>query len=360
MPELTTHDAPDLPYQPRDPKSYNPGIGLIGCGGITGSHLEAYRNAGYNVQALCDIDEDAAIERQQEFYPDADIYTDHYDLLAREDIDVVDIATHPTTRAPLIEDAIDAGKHVLSQKPFALDLDVGERLVELADQQGVHLAVNQNGRWAPHFSYVRHAVDEGLIGDVIDVDLSVHFDHDWIVDTPFDDVEHVILYDFAIHWFDIVSCFMGDREPTRVYASDARSPAQTSSQPLLAQAQVEYEQAQVSLTFGGNTQYSHEDRTYVAGTEGTLVSTGNNENDQSVTLETSEGTVSPELEGQWFTDGFHGTMGELLRAIEDDREPSNSARNNLRSLELCFAAVASSVRNEPVVPGEIRRLPGSD
>lgn len=137
MAERTTRDAPDLPYQPRDPESYNPSIGLVGCGGITASHLEAYRNAGYDVRALCDIDEETAVERQQEFYPDADVYTDHHDVLACEDVGVVDVATHPTTRPPLIEDAIDAGKHVLSQKPFVLDLDVGERLVERADRQGV-------------------------------------------------------------------------------------------------------------------------------------------------------------------------------------------------------------------------------
>ena len=47
-------------------------------------------------------------------------------------------------------------------------------------------------------------------------------------------------------------------------------------------------------------------------------------------------------------------MGELLCAIEDGRQPSHSARNNLRSLELCFAAVASSMRHEVVVPGTVR------
>src|SRR4029079_17535866 len=62
--------------------------------------------------------------------------------------------------------------------------------------------------------------------------------------------------------------------------------------------------------------------------------------------------------GSWFPDGFHGTMGELLSAIEEKREPTNSARNNLDSLALCFAAVASADRGEPVVPGSVRTLTG--
>jgi hypothetical protein len=63
------------------------------------------------------------------------------------------------------------------------------------------------------------------------------------------------------------------------------------------------------------------------------------------------------LRGNWFPDGFHGTMAELLRAIEEDREPANSAENNLQSLALCFAAVQSAETNQPQVPGKVRKLP---
>ena len=148
----------DLPYRPRDPQHYNPPIGLIGCGGITREHLTAYRQAGYRVVALCDLDLERARIRQREYYPEADVYDDYRDLLRRDDVEVVDVAAHPHQRPPLVEAALRARKHVLSQKPFVLDLDVGERLVELANRNGVRLAVNQNGRWAPHFSYLREAV----------------------------------------------------------------------------------------------------------------------------------------------------------------------------------------------------------
>ena len=74
-------------------------------------------------------------------------------MLTRDDIEVVDIATHPHERvAHSSKAAIAAEKHVLSQKPFVIDLDDGEKLVDLADKNNVKLAVNQNGRWAPHFS----------------------------------------------------------------------------------------------------------------------------------------------------------------------------------------------------------------
>ena len=95
-----------LPYRPRDPKRYRPGIGLIGCGGITKWHLTAYKAAGYRVLAMCDIAIERARERRDEFYPDA-LATDNVDeLLARDDIEVVDITTHPPERPPIVEAAL--------------------------------------------------------------------------------------------------------------------------------------------------------------------------------------------------------------------------------------------------------------
>jgi predicted dehydrogenase len=350
--------APDIPYRPKDSKRYRPAIGLIGCGGITSYHLRAYKAAGYDVVALCNPTEAKARARQKEFYPRAAIYTDYRELLKRDDIEVVDVATHPAERVGIITDALNAGKHVLSQKPFVTDLDVGRRLVDLADRKNLRVAVNQNGRWAPHFSYIRQAIGRGVIGRPIAVHLSVHWDHNWVKGSPFERVHHLILYDFGVHWFDILSAFMGERTPTRVFASAAVSPSQKVAPPLLAQALVEYDGAQATLVFDADVKYGKGDETYVAGTKGTIRSAGPSLEKQKVTLSTGRGHASPSLKGSWFRDGFHGTMAELLLAIEQRREPSNNARDNLKSLALCFAACASAGRGKPVVPGTVRRLPG--
>src|SRR4051812_22178970 len=217
--------APELPYRPRDPKKYRPAIALIACGGITEQHLKAYKAAKYNVVALCDADKAKAEKRRDEFYPRAMIYTDYRDVLKRDEIEVIDVATHPEERLPIVRAAIEAGKHVLSQKPFAIDLDEGKRLVELAKKRKVKLAGNQNGRWAPHFSYIRHAIAAGLIGEIFAAHLAVHWNHNWIKGTHFEKVRHIVLYDFAIHWFDILTTFI-DRPAKRVFASFTRSPSQ--------------------------------------------------------------------------------------------------------------------------------------
>lgn len=348
--------APALPYQPPRPKSYRPAIGLIGCGGITTSHLNAYRQARYRVVALTDLDRARAEQRRAQYYPRAGVLDSAAELLARPEIAVVDIATHPEVRAPLILAALKAGKHVLSQKPFVTDLAVGRKLVAAAARQGLQLAVNQNGRWAPHVSYARQAIASGLLGEVTSVDLSIHWDHNWCANTPFDELRHLILYDFAIHWFDMINCYLTGRQATRVLATARRTSSQKTKSPLLAQVLIDYPDAQAALTFRADTQFGAQDRTVIVGTKATLVSSGPNLNDQTVRLYTARGIATPKLTTRWFDDGFDGTMSELLCAIEAGREPSNSARDNLKSLELCFAALASADTGQPVKPGSVTRI----
>ncbi|HWQ12474.1 MAG TPA: Gfo/Idh/MocA family oxidoreductase, partial [Roseiflexaceae bacterium] len=320
-------------------------------------HLAAYRHAGYNVVALCDRNEHKARDRQARYFPEAATYTDYHDLLRRDDIEVVDLTPHPHDRTPIIEAAIAAGKHVLSQKPFVTDLDAGERLCALAERRGVALAVNQNGRWAPHFSYLRQALRAGLLGELASAHLSVHWDHSWIIGTPFEEIHDLVLYDFGIHWFDIVTAFFGGRESRRVYAATAHAAGQRARPPLLAQVLAEYDGAQASLAFNAAVVHGQQDRTYLAGSRGTAISVGPSLSNQEVTVFTAEGFWRAPLSGTWFREGFHGAMAELLCAVEERREPSNSGRENLRSLALAFAAIASAHTGQPQVPGAVRTLP---
>lgn len=348
--------APKLPYAPREPKRYHPAIALIGCGGISQIHLRAYRAAGYNVVAVCDVDAAKAEARRVEFFPQAKVYTDFRDVLRRDDIEVVDVALHPEPRVAVVRAALDARKHVLSQKPFVVDLDVGERLIEQAHRRGCTLAVNHNGRWAPHFSYLRQAVAKGVLGELMSAHFSVQWNHDWIADTAFNQVRHIILYDFGIHWFDLTHCLFDATKARRVFASFTRAAGQHSAPGLLAQATVEFDGAQASYAFDGFTKFGAQDRTVAVGSKATILCCGRDLEAQRVEVHTKKGCAVPVLDGTWFTTGFHGTMAELLCAIEEQRAPQNSAESSLPGLALCFAAVKSANTGRPQIPGRVRRL----
>lgn len=339
--------APRLPYQPPQPRRYRPKIGLIGCGGIVDHHLRAAQSLGVEVAAFCDHKPEAARRRRDAYFPRADVCADHRELLARDDIEVVDIATHPEARVALIEDALNAGKHVLSQKPFVPDLATGRRLVELAESKGLRLAVNQNGRWAPYFSYLLQAVRAGHLGEMQTLELAMNWDHTWVRGSAFERLHHLILADFAIHWFDIAACVFAGRAARRVFAAVTRVPAQEIEPPMAASAIVEFDGGLASISFSAHSKFGPQERLVAVGTAGTLRGAGALCGINQLQLFTAAGEARIALRGSWFPDGFRGALGELLCAIEEGREPSHSARGNLRSLEICFAAIRSADTGRP-------------
>ncbi|MEY2981820.1 MAG: Gfo/Idh/MocA family protein [Planctomycetota bacterium] len=339
VPDAVRFEAPELPYRPPI-LARRPRIALVGCGGIARVHLRAYADAGYDVVALHSRTRKSAEACREAFFPEARVCDSVAELLAVEGLDVVDLTPHPSDRAPLIEAAIDAGIPALSQKPLALDLEVARRLVERAEAAGVPLAVNQNGRFAPHLAWAREAVRAGLLGEIHTVRVSIQWDHNWVVGTAFDQDPDLVLRDFGIHWFDLVAALVVS-DPVEVEASVFRTPSQMARPPLSASVRIRFADAQASLDFDGDSRWGPQDATTVLGTRGTLRCSGPSLEDQRVVLATEAGFCEPRLEGSWFPGAFHGAMAEFLDAVWTGREPIHSARQNLRSLELCERALSA-------------------
>lgn len=339
--------APVLAYEPPMPKDRLIPIGLIGAGGISAAHLDAYRQYGLNVVGICDRSIDKAILRRDEYFPAAFATNRPEDLLNDPNIRVLDLAMHPDARLDMIRGALEAGKHVLSQKPFVNDLAEGLGLAELARARGLFLAVNQNGRWAPYMSYLREAVQAGVIGEVTSVHAQLQWDHSWIGGTPFEKIDQIILEDFAIHWFDFLTSIIGETA-TAVYATSTRASGQAVRSKLLAQSLITFRGGQASLVFDGATRFGAQNLTTIVGTRGTLRSVGPDLGKQTVTVALEAGEGSPGLKGKWFNDGFAGAMGALLVAIETGVEPINGARANLASLKLVQAALTSATEGRVV------------
>ncbi len=86
---------------------------------------------------------------------------------------------------------------------------------------------------------------------------------------------------------------------------------------MLAQALVEFEGGQAALLFDAATRFGPADRSIVTGSRGTVSSNGPDLGNQQVRLTTAQGVARPKLQGTWFREGFLGTMGALLTAVED-------------------------------------------
>lgn len=333
-----------IEYKPRFPTDYRPGIGIVGCGEIVKlAHLPAYNKYGLNVVGVYDIRPEATQGVQEQFGVQQ-IFSSLEALLAHPDIEVIDIATFPEQRIPLMYKALEAGKHILAQKPLALDVGAAREITEEADQRGLKVAVNQNGRWAPAWRAATLLIQQGVIGDVLAVTHLYDMKFSWIPGTPFDELKHYAIYDFSMHSIDITRCWLEHKTPITVRARDYRTPNQPSEAktPWGMWIEIAYSDGSNAMIRGVGGAETSQGRYpfWIHGTEGTIRSSIRGQD--SVELEKDGIFCRYELEGQWFPDGFGGAMGELLCAIAEDREPFNSARHNLLSLQLTLAACQSA------------------
>ncbi|WP_374311313.1 Gfo/Idh/MocA family protein [Microbacterium sp.] len=354
-------DLPDYrPSVPSDPAR----VGLIGAGAIARSaHLPAYAAWGIPVVAVASRTEESARALAADFGIGA-VHASVAELLADPDVEVVDIATGPAGRLDLIAAAVDAGKHVLAQKPLSVDEAELPRLREVlarADERGVRVAVNQNARWAPAWRLATLLVRDGAIGEIVGV---THL-HDKplppLAGTPFDDVPHMLIADYLVHWIDITRCWLEGSRIVSVTAQDSRVPGQPGDarNPWHAGIQlVTSTGASASLRIVGDARTrSGGCPFWIHGTEGTIrgsVLLGSD----FLELERGDSRELLALEGQWFTDGFAGAMGELLTAVADGREPENSAAHVLATVRLGWAAAASAgAGGVPVRPADLDLSP---
>jgi predicted dehydrogenase len=349
--------AAELDYKPSFPEEYRPGIGIVGCGGIVrSSHLPSYARYGQRVVGVYDVRREATVSIRDEY--GVEVFGNLAELLEHPEVEIVDVATHPDVRPALIREALAAGKHVLAQKPVAEDLATARELVEEAERAGLALAVNQNGRWAPAWRVATLLVEQGAIGDVVAV--SHLYDHSFAftLGTVFDGIEHLVLYDYSVHWFDITRCWLEGKTATAVRAREYRVPNQPPESRAAwgAWATIEYEDGTSAVIrgIGGASTARPSKPFWIHGSEGTIrghvLGSGPVPGSELVELERDGATTRFDLDGTWNSQGFAGTLAELVSAIAEGREPYNSARHNLLSLELTLAACRSAEEDGRPVP----------
>lgn len=335
-----------LDYRPSFPAGYRPGVGLVGCGDIARSwHLPAYAQYGVHVVGVYDPAPEATHGICDRFPFVRRVFPSLDELLVDEEIEIVDVATRPDVRPELIRRALDAGKHVLAQKPLTLDLGTARQLVDEAEERGVRVAVNQNGRWSPPWRIATLLIEHGAIGDVLAVTHLLDRPLPPLVGTHFDELDHFVIYDYFVHWIDICRCWLDRKTVEAVRALDYRAPDQPTEakSPWAAWAEIHYaDGASALIRSVGEARTKHPSCPFwVHGTEGTIrgsVLLG------SDFLELERKGVSSRyaLEGAWYPDGFAGALGELVTSIAENREPFNSARHNLLSLQMTLAACRSA------------------
>jgi predicted dehydrogenase len=166
------------------------GIGLVGYKFMGRAHSNAYRQVGrfFDVDpaprmvAICGRDE-AGVKEAAEQLGWEGYETDYHDLIARDDVQLVDVSSPGDTHKEVVLAALAAGKHVICEKPLANTLAEAREMLEAARQAGTVAVVNYNYRRVPAVQFAKKLIDDGAIGEIRH--WRAVYLQDWILDPEF-------------------------------------------------------------------------------------------------------------------------------------------------------------------------------
>lgn len=205
-------------------------VGIVGLGWVAGAHIETFKKVeGAGVTAVCSRRalDPAGLERQ--YGVPLKPWTDYAEMLASDDIHVVDICTPHPFHADQAVAAAKAGKHLIIEKPIALTFDDARRVKAAVDEAGVKVCVCFELRFSAHLSMIRAVLERGLLGEIHygEVDY-YHGIGPWYGQFGWNvkkDMGGSSLLTAGCHALDALLMFMPDPvEEVTSYATTSRSP----------------------------------------------------------------------------------------------------------------------------------------
>jgi len=144
-------------------------VAILGTGAISSSHIEAYQKFGdlCQIVALVDLFPEKARAKARQFDLDVNIYEDIAGLIQGEDFDLASICLPPFAHASAAIDLLNAGKHVLTEKPIAPSLEECDQMLAAAQANRVLLSVVAQNRFKTPTMKLKRLLDSGLIGKIL-------------------------------------------------------------------------------------------------------------------------------------------------------------------------------------------------
>jgi predicted dehydrogenase len=356
---------------------------LVGCGGIAGAHVRGLADlaerqvaGGIEVVAVCDIDEDRARERAADlasFQAEPRVYADIDRLLASEgEVEAVDICALHSEHHSLAAAALDAGRHVILEKPLGITVRAGRRIIDAAVAAQRVLAVAENYRRSPGERAIHQAIREGRIGEPRlflwqDVgeglgkwgwrNFRLQAGGGWVLDG-------------GVHFTDLFRYQLGmpahtvyavnrQYEPYRYDDPAARTGAWAVDVEDLSAATIEFDGgAVVQWTWSGTSPGQGFNRRTLYGSEGCIdwdsglwTREGDNTPRQELTAQYRAG-LATEASERLFPGGSEDPIAielmDFARAVRDGSVPEVDGMEGLRAQALCMAVFESARAGRPV------------
>nr|BAJ46971.1 oxidoreductase NAD-binding protein [Candidatus Caldarchaeum subterraneum] len=327
--------------------------GVIGVGSFGVLHAEAYRdNPLTELVAVADID----IGRVSEVASKLGVrsYSDFHDMLRREKLDVVSVATPDDKHTEPAVAATEAGVNILLEKPIATDLQEAKKIIAAVEKNNVKLMVNFILRFDPRYRRAYELVSEREIGEIV----TIWARRSTLLETAkkYGKFSN-LLYDVIIHDIDMCNLFTMS-EPKKVYCVGVKKVLEKTGLEDAYLAIIQYSGGsaaalETSWVLPSTSPHWLDSRFHVIGTEGAVYV---DLQSHGLEIVSSKGVFRPDL-SNWPKVGGR-LVGNLREAVNyfaecviKDVSPSPSATDGLKALEVASALFRSASIGQPIELG---------
>jgi predicted dehydrogenase len=331
------------------------GVCLIGCGNVSVPHLNAYVELPYvKIVGCCDLNEDLAKKRATQ-YGFNRVYADYREALSDKNVDFVDICVPAWLHSKIATEAMEAGKHVLCEKPMATSISDANKMIMISKKTKCKIMIAQSTRYIPLFSEAKKQVDANKIGKPVLIRFATRWFNpilQWKTTEgrkkyESQKVGHIV--DAGIHSFDYMRWVFG-KEPVSVYAEVDTYP---EPMPLFTQMNIALEFGdelgfiELSRTTKGYPSY---DRVLdIIGTEGKISGMDNSvwthakhPSTLKVKIASTPTAYLPLIENIPYPSEYKLEIADFLKSLFEDKAVPIPPEDSKAALALALAAEKSA------------------
>lgn len=328
-------------------------VGVISCSDMAQSHMLAVKNHEQAcLAAVCDVDEEKLREAGDKMGVEAR-YTDYRELLRHPGLDAVIIVTPDQLHREMVEESLNAGLHVLCEKPLALLREDLNAIVAASRASDKKLMVGQICRFTPGFAKAKELIDAGELGDIYYVESEYAHDYQDILSENGwrSDPNRNGVVGGGCHAVDLLRWVAGDPIEVTAYANHKMLPIVPYDDCTIAILRFENDViGKVFVSTGCKRAYTMRSSFY--GTKGTVVCDNTS---PSITFYKSQEENPAELEEREIEVDIanHNTFGEFRAfadAILNDKPVPTDALQGAKTIAACMAIVDSANERRTIAP----------
>ncbi|MCM8711280.1 Gfo/Idh/MocA family oxidoreductase [Clostridium sp. SYSU_GA19001] len=341
---------------------------IIGCGRISYKHVEALvKNKEEAVlAAVCDVIEENAAAKKNDYETKmnneikVNVYTDYKEMIRKEEIDVVTIATESGYHPEIAIYCMNKGKHVIVEKPMALSIEDADKMIECANKNGVKLCVSHQNRFNMSIRKLRAAIEANRFGKLINGTARILWNRNmnYYKQAPWRgtwELDGGTLMNQCIHNIDLLQWMMGGEVDTVFSMSDTfiRNIEAEDFGAIL----IRFKNGSIGIVEGSACVFPKnlEETLSIFGEKGTVCIGGlavnkietwrfedNVENEEEI-LSNQEG--DPDTV---YGFGHAPLFKDMINAVKENREPLINGEEGKKSVSIILAAYKSRITGSPV------------